>query len=84
MLSIQTQGLTKRFGRVRALDGLDFSVPQGSVHALVGPNGAGKTTLIKILMNIFRASTGTASVLGLESRKISGKAFAAIGYVSEN
>jgi ABC-2 type transport system ATP-binding protein len=84
VLSIQTQGLTKRFGRVRALDGLDFSVPQGSVHALVGANGAGKTTLIKILMNIFRASDGTASVLGLDSRKISGKAFAAIGYVSEN
>jgi ABC-2 type transport system ATP-binding protein len=84
VLCIQTQALTKRFGRVRALDGLDFSVPQGAIHALVGPNGAGKTTLIKILMNIFRASTGTASVLDVDSRKISGKAFASIGYVSEN
>jgi ABC-2 type transport system ATP-binding protein len=84
VLCIQTQALTKRFGRVRALDGLDFSVPQGAIHALVGPNGAGKTTLIKILMNIVRASTGSASVLGVDSRKISGKAFASIGYVSEN
>jgi ABC-2 type transport system ATP-binding protein len=81
---IQTHALTKRFGSVRALDGLDLSVGDGAVHALVGPNGAGKTTLIKILMNIFRASSGTASVLGLDSRKISGKAFASIGYVSEN
>ena len=82
--AIQTEALTKRFGRVRALEGLSVSVPQGAVHALVGPNGAGKTTLIKILMNIFRASSGTATVLGTDSRKVSGKAFASIGYVSEN
>ena len=81
---IQTDGLSKRFGRVRALEGLSFSVPQGAVHALVGPNGAGKTTLIKILMNIFRASSGNASVLGMDSKKVSGKAFESIGYVSEN
>jgi len=84
VLAIETEQLTKRFGHVHALQGLNFSVPQGAVHALVGPNGAGKTTLIKILMNIFRASGGTASVLGVDSRKVSGKAFASIGYVSEN
>jgi len=82
--AIQTEALTKRFGRVNALDGLDVCVPQGAVHALVGPNGAGKTTLIKILMNIFRASSGNATVLGVNSRKVSGKVFASIGYVSEN
>ena len=82
--AIQTEALSKRFGRVKALDGLDFCVPQGAVHALVGPNGAGKTTLIKILMNIFRASSGNASVLGVNSRRVSGKIFASIGYVSEN
>jgi ABC-2 type transport system ATP-binding protein len=82
--AIQTEALTKRFGRVNALDGLDFCVPQGAVHALVGPNGAGKTTLIKILMNIFRASSGNATVLGVNSRKVSGKVFTSIGYVSEN
>jgi ABC-2 type transport system ATP-binding protein len=81
---IQTEGLSKRFGRVRALEGLTFSVPQGAVHALVGPNGAGKTTLIKILMNIFRGSSGSALVLGLDSKKVSGNAFESIGYVSEN
>lgn len=84
VIPIQTEGLCKRFGRVRAVEGLRFSVPQGAVHAFVGPNGAGKTTLIKILMNIFRASSGRASVLGVDSKKISGKAFESIGYVSEN
>ena len=84
MHPIQTEGLGKRFGRVRALEGLSFSAPQGAVHALVGPNGAGKTTLIKILMNIFRASSGSASVLGVDSKKVSGKVFESIGYVSEN
>ena len=69
---------------MRALDGLDFVVPEGAVQALVGPNGAGKTTLIKILMNIFRASSGTVSVLGADSTRISGRAFISIGYVSEN
>jgi ABC-2 type transport system ATP-binding protein len=82
--AIQIEALTKRFGRVNALNGLELSVPRGAVHALVGPNGAGKTTLIKILMNIFRASSGRATVLGPDSTKISGKAFASIGYVSEN
>lgn len=81
---IQTEGLGKRFGGVRALEGLSFSVPQGAVHALVGPNGAGKTTLIKILMNIFRASSGSACVLGVDSKKVSGRVFESIGYVSEN
>lgn len=84
VIPIQTEGLTKRFGRVQALDGVSFSVPEGAVHALVGPNGAGKTTLIKILMNIFRASSGKAAVLGMDSKKIAGREFASIGYVSEN
>jgi len=82
--AIETESLSKRFGRVRALDELSLRVAQGGVHALVGPNGAGKTTLIKILINIFRATAGTATVLGADSTSISGKAFANIGYVSEN
>ena len=82
--AIETESLSKRFGRVRALDELSLRVAQGGVHALVGPNGAGKTTLIKILVNIFRATAGTATVLGADSTYISGKAFASIGYVSEN
>ena len=51
---------------------------------LVGPNGAGKTTCIKILMNLLRASSGHAEVLGHDSRRLSPQDFAQIGYVSEN
>jgi ABC-2 type transport system ATP-binding protein len=82
--AIRTESLSKQFRRVGALNGLDLDVPQGAIYALVGPNGAGKTTAIKILMNIFRPTSGRAQVLDTDSHRIAGKAFAAIGYVSEN
>jgi len=82
--AIHTEQLTKHFRRVEALDGLDLDVPEGAIYALVGPNGAGKTTAIKIMMNIFQATSGRALVLGKESTSIRGKAFLSIGYVSEN
>lgn len=81
---IETESLGKNYGRVKALDDLTFSVAEGGIHALVGPNGAGKTTLIKILVNVLHATKGHAVVLGADSTRISGKAFADIGYVSEN
>jgi ABC-2 type transport system ATP-binding protein len=81
---LQTRDLSKRFGRVAALDGLTFDVPVGSVYALVGPNGAGKTTAIKILMNIVAATSGRADVLGIDSRRLRSAEFTRIGYVSEN
>ncbi len=82
--AIRTQGLIKRFRRVEALSGLDLDVPEGAVYALVGPNGAGKTTAIKILMNIYRATSGRAEVLGMDSTRVAGRVFQSIGYVSEN
>ncbi|MFI0356934.1 ATP-binding cassette domain-containing protein [Actinomadura sp. 9N407] len=63
---IETAGLGKRFGQVSALDGLDLSVPPGSVHGLLGHNGAGKTTLINILATQLRPTFGTASVAGYD------------------
>ena len=81
---IQTENLCKRFGRVDALDRLNLEVPEGAIYALVGPNGAGKTTTIKILVNIFAPTSGHATVLGMDSRKIAGHAFTGMGYVSEN
>ena len=81
---IQTDALTKKYRRVAALDHVNLEVPEGAVYALVGQNGAGKTTAIKILMNLIPASQGTAQVLGTDSREIGGKAYAQIGYVSEN
>jgi ABC-2 type transport system ATP-binding protein len=82
--AILTQSLSKSFGQTIAVDHLDLAVPEGAIYALVGANGAGKTTLIKLLMNIFRSTSGSAQVLGMSSRSLAGKAFNRIGYVSEN
>ena len=81
---LRTSDLTKRFRATPVLSRLSLTVPEGSVYALVGPNGAGKTTCIKILMNLLRASSGHAEVLGHDSRHLSPQDFAQIGYVSEN
>lgn len=84
MSAIRTENLCKRFGRVRALTGLDLEVPDGAAYALVGPNGSGKTTAIKLLMNILRPTSGSAEVLGKPISELRGRAFTSIGYVSEN
>lgn len=81
---IQTHALTKHFRKVLALDQLTLNVPEGAVYTLVGPNGAGKTTSIKVLMNLISATSGTAEVLGMDSRHIRGQSYTQIGYVSEN
>jgi len=81
---IRITDLHKKFGRFEALRGLNFEVPEGSAFALIGANGAGKTTTIKVLMNILEPSHGTVEVLGVDSRKLSPRELAQIGYVSEN
>jgi ABC-2 type transport system ATP-binding protein len=63
---------------------LTLDVPEGSVFGLIGSNGVGKTTTIKILMNILKADSGEARVLGIESRRLGPTQFEKIGYVSEN
>ncbi|HET7037353.1 MAG TPA: ABC transporter ATP-binding protein [Thermomicrobiaceae bacterium] len=62
--AIRVEGLVKRFGEVRALDGLDLRVRTGEVHGFLGPNGAGKTTTIRILLGLMRADGGSATLLG--------------------
>jgi ABC-2 type transport system ATP-binding protein len=61
---VQTRDLRKRFGKVRALDGLDLTVEQGEVHGYLGPNGAGKSTTIRILLGLARATSGDVTVFG--------------------
>jgi ABC-2 type transport system ATP-binding protein len=62
--AIQTAGLVKTFGDNRAVDGVDLSVPVGTVYGLLGPNGAGKTTVVRMLATLLRPDGGTASVFG--------------------
>jgi ABC-2 type transport system ATP-binding protein len=81
---IRTHRLSKNFRHKEAVRALDLEVPEGSIYGLIGPNGAGKTTTIKLLMNIVRPSSGSADVLGADSRRISPEHFTRIGYVSEN
>lgn len=61
---IDIRGIEKRFGRVKALDGLDLRVEAGTVHGFLGPNGAGKSTTIRILLGLLRADAGRARLLG--------------------
>lgn len=82
--AIKTEGLTKRYGATDALSGVQLTVPDGSIFALVGPNGAGKTTLIKLAMNMLRPTAGVAWVLGKASETMTGRDLTRIGYVSEN
>jgi ABC-2 type transport system ATP-binding protein len=80
---VQAEDVWKRFGRFNALQGLSFSVPEGSTFALIGANGAGKTTTIKVLMNIVEPTAGDATVLGVNTRTLSPRELAQIGYVSK-
>jgi len=64
--AIVARGLTKAFGDVRALAGVDLDVARGTVLGLLGPNGAGKTTVVRILSTLLRADSGTATVVGLD------------------
>lgn len=76
-------GVTKRFKQKTVLDQLDFSVPRGSVTGLLGKNGAGKTTLLKCALGLQTPQTGTITVLGEDSRLLSGKAKARLAYVPQ-
>ncbi|WP_328927337.1 ATP-binding cassette domain-containing protein [Streptomyces sp. NBC_00190] len=64
--AIYAEGLVKTFGDVRALDGVDLDVPEGTVLGLLGPNGAGKTTTVRVLTTLLRPDSGKAVVAGID------------------
>ncbi|ANZ20162.1 ABC transporter ATP-binding protein [Streptomyces noursei] len=64
LLAVRARGITKWFGDVVALDGVDLDVTQGRIHGLVGPNGAGKTTLLGLLLGLSVADSGSLRILG--------------------
>jgi lantibiotic transport system ATP-binding protein len=63
-LAVSSRGLTKRFGRQVAVDGIDLAVPRGSVYGFLGPNGSGKTTTMRMLLGLIRPTAGTHALLG--------------------
>lgn len=81
---IETQGLTRTFGAVHALDGLDVTIPAGRVVGLLGPNGAGKTTLLNILTTLLEPSGGIARVDGLDVVREPLEVRRRLGYVPEH
>jgi ABC-2 type transport system ATP-binding protein len=66
-LAIETEGLTKHYGAVRALEDLNLEVKMGEVFGFLGPNGAGKTTMIRTILDLIRPTSGRASILGFDS-----------------
>ena len=67
--AIHAEGLVKTFGEVRALDGVDLDVPEGTVLGLLGPNGAGKTTAVRVLTTLLQPDSGKAVVAGIDVLK---------------
>ncbi len=80
---LEMRGVTKRFKEKTVLDQLDFAVPRGSVTGLLGKNGAGKTTLLKCALGLQTPQAGTITVLGEDSRVLSGAAKARLAYVPQ-
>src|SRR5215211_4756204 len=80
---VETRQLTKKYGRVLALDRLTMSVERGQILGFVGPNGAGKTTTIKILVGLARPTSGTAHVAGVDCRKQARSLKRIVGYMPD-
>ena len=79
---IHIQELTKTFGKVRALDGLDLTVHPGEVHGFLGPNGAGKSTTIRILLGLIRATGGHVELFGADPWREAARLHGRLAYVA--
>jgi ABC-2 type transport system ATP-binding protein len=78
---IDTNGLTKKYGKITAVDDLSISIEEGEIFGLLGPNGAGKTTIIKMLATLLEQTSGSASVNGFDIKKQPDKVRKSIGIV---
>jgi len=81
-MAVRTEGLTKRFGEVVALDHLDFEVAPGEVVGYLGPNGAGKTTTIRLMLGLAQPSSGRCEIFGLDSQRKPVEAHRRLAYVA--
>ena len=82
--AIACEGLSKRFGKTTALDGLDLAVPESAVYGLLGPNGAGKTTAVRVLATLLRPDHGRAEVAGFDVVRQAAQVRARIGLAGQN
>ena len=80
---IRLNGLTKRYGKFTAVDGIDLEVPRGELFGLLGPNGAGKTTTIRMIAGILRPTSGTVTVGGVDIQVRPLEAKARLGYIPD-
>ncbi len=83
MNAIEVRGLVKIYGSVRALNGLDLEVPQGSVFGFLGPNGAGKTTTLRILAGLARPTSGSVTIAGEKLINAAPRPSPLVGYLPE-
>ena len=82
--AIKTKKLSKVFGNRRAVDNVSIEVPQGAFLSIFGPNGAGKTTLLRVLSTLSRATSGSATLMGVDLKDEPDKARDHIGLISHN
>ncbi len=82
-LAVGSTGLTKRFGRQVAVDGVDLAVPRGAVYGFLGPNGSGKTTTIRMLLGLIRPSAGGHELLGRAMPRHAGEVLPRVGALVE-
>ena len=82
--AITTSKLSKVFGNRRAVDNVTFELPQGAFLSIFGPNGAGKTTLLRVLSTLSRATSGSATLMGIDIKEEPDKVRDHIGLISHN
>jgi ABC-2 type transport system ATP-binding protein len=82
--AIEISGLKRYFGSVKAVDGIDLSIPQGELFCFLGPNGAGKTTTIRMLTGLIRPTAGQIRICGVDIHKEPVRAKQQIGYIPDS
>ena len=82
-LAISATGLTMRFGSLVAVNAVDLQIPHGKIYGFLGPNGSGKSTTIRMLCGLLTPSAGTATVMGMDTRKESEALKQKIGYMTQ-
>ncbi|MCL2917329.1 ABC transporter ATP-binding protein [Shewanella litorisediminis] len=82
-LAIETRGMTRQFGALKAVDGVDLAIPRGSIYGFLGPNGCGKSTSIRMLTGLLKPTSGDIRVLGEPLKGAEEKLRRRIGYMTQ-